>query len=237
MSAFLFRRLSISRFAAITGLPAALLCLAALCAGCGAPGPTTGQNFRDLFGASRVDDEIQGLSNDDPAVRRWSINRLTARGRIDLAPDITLLVSRKLEESPDVRAAAAAALRQMSIREAAPFLARNLDDPSPFVMRQVIEALGSIGSAGQVPDLLKVVASKDQPGDMRCAAARAVGQIGDESAAPGLIENLDDPNQNVAAAVHEALVQVARTDMGLGKGPWQRWWDNLPKPPAGGATR
>ncbi len=238
MSGFSNGRLNFLRLTNLPGVVAAAsICLAIACSGCGTPGPTTGQKFRDLFGMSSVNDEINGLSSDDAAVRRWSIQRLAARGRIDLAPDIVLLASRKLEESPDVRAAAAAAMKQMGSRESAPFLARNLDDPNLFVRRQIIDALGSVGSPREAPDLMQMVSSANQPADMRCAAARAVAQIDAENAVPGLIDNLEDSDRGVAAAVHDALVQISRTDMGLKKARWQQWWDSLPKQPAGGATQ
>ena len=226
----------ICRVGACCALGAAAICLAAICAGCGAPGPTTGQKFRDMFGMSRGDDEIRGLGDDDPVVRRWSIQRLAARGRVDFAPEIALLVSRKHEESPDARIAAVAALRQLGSRESAAFLGRNLDDPNPLVRRQVILTLGALGGPAQVPDLLKVVASKDEPAETRRAAARAVGDIGAENAVSGLIDNLEDQDQSVAAAVHEALVRLSRTDLGLKKAPWRQWWDSLPQAPASEET-
>jgi HEAT repeat protein len=217
-------------------LGGAVLCLSLLCNGCGAPGPTTGQQFRDMFGMSSADDEFRGLTDDDPAVRRWSVQRLTARGRLDAAGEIAFLVSHKQEESPDVRIAAAAALRQLDSRESAPFLARNLDDPNELVRRQVIATLGAVGTPAQVPDLMKVVAAKDDPVETRCAAARAVAAIGDQSSLPALIDNLDDPNTSVASAVHEALVQISRTDVGTTKEAWRQWWDSQPHAPAKAET-
>jgi HEAT repeat protein len=211
-----------------TVLPLVLLLLAG---GCASYRSSTEHKWRDLFGLSRASEDEQGLTDDNPFVRQRSILRLVAQGRTDLDHEIAWLVSRKHEEDPQVRVLAAAALRKLDSRQAASYLARNLDDPSVAVRREIVRSLGSLGSAEQVPDLQRLLDAGRESPEIRREAVLALAEIGGPGAIPALIEAFDDPDAGVRAAVRETLVRLSGTDAGPTKKDWRQWWDSAAKGP------
>jgi HEAT repeat protein len=121
------------------------------------------------------------------------------------------------------RMAAAKTLGRMGDAQAVPYLIRALLDDDDWVSAAAAEALGSIGDAQAVPALLEALCSESRVNqfnelarnhpswgmvqdwedirNVRIAAAHALGQIGDSSAVPGLLEALKDENDHWVRSV------------------------------------
>jgi HEAT repeat protein len=61
--------------------------------------------------------------------------------------------------------------------------------------------------------------------DQRAEALRAMGDAGEPATVQDLIRGLDDEDDLVGAAAHEALVRVTLQDFGREPEPWLEWWE------------
>jgi HEAT repeat protein len=205
---------------------ACLLLCGLLLSGCASYEPSTGQKLRDLFWMDSAGRDIAGLTDSNAATRRFSVQRLVARGRTDMAPRIVLLLDERNEEDAAVRAAAASAMRAMKHAASAPELARHLDDPNPAVRHEIARSLGVIGSMGEAPALEQQLSSALEAPAIRAECAYALAEVGGKSAMPGLAAAMDVRDDRVRFAAHDALIGLAGTDAGPTRAAWERWLRN-----------
>jgi HEAT repeat protein len=105
---------------------------------------------------------------------------------------------------------------------ALPALVEALNDPTKFVRRAVIQALGEIGSAEATPWLLRALHQDDY--FIRWAAAEALGKIGASEAVDDLAAFLEDnyepplqdkPERRFSDVVALALEQIGTSEAQL----------------------
>jgi hypothetical protein len=137
-------------------------------------------------------------------------------------PDIASMVETKdtrglirLLTHPDIDTQwmAAAALGTLG-RPAVGDLLRGLDHHDARVRLGIIEAIGEIGDPLAVPPLLGILAG-DTSGEIRWAAALALGNLGGTGTIPSLVKALGDPDKYVrfgAALALEKLTWEPGTD-------------------------
>jgi HEAT repeat protein len=113
--------------------------------------------------------------------------------------------------APPVRRAAVAAIGLGMVGDvgASSLLVRALRDRDhPGLAEAAADALGQLGAPDAVTPLLDAVA-ESRPA-LRAAAARAVGNISDRSAATGLAATLEGASHDDARAIAGALLQLGR---------------------------
>lgn len=150
---------------------------------------------------------LQAMQSSDPAARAAAIDLLAERGDPSVAPAIRKALTSPLSE---VRARAAAALGRLRDAESVTPLCRALQHGGDLPLIAAT-ALGEIGDARAVPDLIGVLTSgtRAAEADLRWTAAAALGRIGDPSAAPALCRALRDPIREVREGAAEALGALA----------------------------
>jgi len=106
-------------------------------------------------------------------------------------------------DRPELRMAAANALRRLGDAGALPALVEALDDPKPRVRSRVARACGAIGDESAADAL---AARLDDPvGHVRREAADALAAIGTERSLAPLLDAVDDDNDEVRYAAVMAL--------------------------------
>ncbi|SRR5581483_723398 len=128
------------------------------------------------------------------------------------SPLIDLLAS---DKEASVRAAAAVALGEIRDDSAVTPLVQVLSGTSgkkksrsrenEFVLRAAAEALGKIRNRAAVNVLIATLGNDQQPGDVRRAAATALGSIGDTQAIPALKTAMASSDPYLADAAHAAI--------------------------------
>ncbi len=172
-------------------------------AGEGVVGPLI-DTFRD--GADRLAEELDQYSGVSSGSQN-AIYALTAMG----APAVPALADATRDDSPAVRALAAAAIGEIGHagQEGVPALERALDDESPEVRRQAAEALGTADGDGvSVTSLIDALG--DEEGNVRRATALSLARLGPkaEEATPSLVEALHDSSHFVRGKAVHALQRV-----------------------------
>lgn len=159
-----------------------------------------GQNQTDVVGAL-------GTLLDHPLadVRWWAVCALSRVSR----PEVGQFLQRALQD-PDtsVRCAAALGLRSHPHPPAIVPLASALAGRDPFLARLAADALAAHGSLA-VPHLVELL--RDGPPGAQALAARALGEIGEPDAIPGLVAALDGDS-----AILEYWATQALERMGVG---------------------
>lgn len=79
-----------------------------------------------------------------------------------------------------------------------------LDHPASSMRLGIVEVLGNLRDVHAVPTLLPLL-SGDESNEVRWACAISLGEIGDETARPGLVAALRDPDKYVRYGVALAL--------------------------------
>ncbi len=126
------------------------------------------------------------LSSADIEERRDAVTRLGAMAR----PEASRAASAALgDAAPVVRATAARATLSLGTGEASTLIVPLLRDRDEFVRRETAFALGQTRSRVGVDQLLLALQTDKKP-SVRAAAAVALGQISDPSAAPALVATL-----------------------------------------------
>ena len=140
-----------------------------------------------------------GLSDPDPGVRE-SARRLAARYPSD---DLVPALLRVLEDpSVAARSDALDALAGTRTADSRRAIERALSDRNTAVRTHAVQALSGAGADAVVPLLDRV---HDPEGDVRAAAADALGRIGDARAALALVGISQDPIPEVRLAATRAL--------------------------------
>jgi HEAT repeat protein len=122
------------------------------------------------------------------------------------------------DKEAGVRAAAAIALGQIGDEAAVPALSQILSGAptkkkskaraNEFVLRAVAKALGEIRSPAAVDVLIASLANEANPGDVRRAAATALGLIGDAAALPALQAAIQSEDPYLSEAARQAVRQL-----------------------------
>src|SRR5580765_7641246 len=146
-------------------------------------------------------------------VRREAAHALgETRSRSAVAPLVELLA---MDKEASVRAAAAIALGRIKDDSAAPALIEVLSGTSTkkkskgsdneFLLRAAAQALGEIRSRSGVEVLIATLGNETKPAEVRRAAAKSLGLIGDPAARPALQAAFASDDPYLSQAAHEAL--------------------------------
>ena len=203
-----------------------LLVLAAVAlGGCRNYGPSRGEKMRQLFvgflpGQSARD--AAGLLSESAAVRRESLLRIARRDDVRAVPAIALMVREDLEKAPLVRVTAAAALRRLGARTAAPGLVASLGDQNMLVRREIVITLGCVGNETHLP-LLEDLARRDGNAGVREAAVRAIARIGGRPAVMSLIRFVEDRDDLLSYTANHALCRLTGQRLPPSRRRWEEW--------------
>lgn len=118
------------------------------------------------------------------------------------------------DKDEEVRKAASEALEKLQVRERLDFLEDKLSSGEMLERVRAVYALAELRGEKVVSLISKVV--KDQAEDVRAAAARALGLVGDSRALPALVELLKDSSPVV---VRSALDSISRYNEPKALGP------------------
>lgn len=163
---------------------------------------------------------IPRLQDRDAFVRQETAYALGETRSRQAVPNLVALLSKEKEDG--VRGAAAVALGQIGDEAAVIPLTellgrrvpakgiinrvrRRKKDENEFVRRAAAHSLGQIRSRAAVPSLVAVLEDESAPDDVRREAARALGLIGDPSAAAALRGALTDPDPYLSQIAFEML--------------------------------
>jgi len=122
---------------------------------------------------------------------------------LQAAGDIDGLVRLLASPDPDVPWQAAGALAGLGTAATGRLLGE-IDSLDPGVRLGVVEALGEIGDPAAAVPLLGVLAG-DESGEVRWAAALALGNLGGKEAVPSLVQALGDPDKYVRLGAATSL--------------------------------
>ncbi len=109
---------------------------------------------------------------------------------------------------------AAATLAEHDIRAVRPALERLLGSETEDVAEQAVSALRGLGEAAAAEAVLELAMDADRSRDLRAAAARAAGRLGDEAIAERLLEILEDADSDIRVAAAEAIGEIGQPGMG-----------------------
>ncbi|MCM2265668.1 MAG: HEAT repeat domain-containing protein [Desulfuromonadales bacterium] len=179
------------------------------------------RNAVSILGEIRNQDSLPHLTplleHKDIRVRRETIRALTKIGG-QRAVNILLQAA----ESDDQELSRQALLSLGAIRAASaiPTLLKLIEQPdlnrrAVDIKKDAIRALGEIRSSDAVSPLLKILVRhsllrRALNDELRVTAAAALGEIGDESARPGLEKASQDRSSPVARAAVQALMQLEK---------------------------
>jgi len=138
----------------------------------------------------------------DPDVRKFILDILGDIGDRQATPVLLDLLQNDAETN--VRAAAAENLGKIRDASAVPVMVSTLSTPDLLVQFSLLDALGRMGRAIPVADL--VILGENSL--LRKPLFDALGQIGDESAVVPLLAGLHDPMRNVREAAILALQKL-----------------------------
>ncbi len=126
------------------------------------------------------------LKSEETDVRWWAIRALAGFGQLDeAAADLLVFLD---DASEELRQAAAMAFCQHPTPRALAALARALSDPDAMTARLAANALAGLG-VQSTPALLEILESGPQ--SARLEAVRALAEIKDPQAIPGLMKALE----------------------------------------------
>jgi len=159
------------------------------------------------------------LNDKDEFVRREAVHALgLTRSRSATSSIIGLLLN---DKQGSVRSAAAIALGRIGDESAVVTLAtllspdlsgakntRRKPETNPFVLRASAVALGRIRSRAGTPALIAALSNEKLASDVRREAARALGLIGDPSAAASLRAATQAQDPYLSEAAYEALKKI-----------------------------
>ncbi|MBI5185900.1 MAG: HEAT repeat domain-containing protein [Nitrospinae bacterium] len=150
-------------------------------------------------------DSLINLKDPDPAKRREAVENLGSQ----CGHGAILALAECLEDpNRGVQQAVADALINIGGRETVEAVVFKLDHDSSVVRNLALEVLQKVG--GQATDLL-VPLLKRQSNDLRKAVADILGETGDASSVPSLVDAVDDPDGNVRAAAIDSLGKLRDT--------------------------
>jgi len=154
------------------------------------------------IGDNRVIDPLIGaLLSPDWIVRMYAARALARIRAPEAVETLVLLLQDTVKAVREEAASAIVALGEKSI----PSLLKALDNPDWRVRLRVVEAMGMVKLPFAIEPLLSLL-SHDPDTAVRQDAARALGEIGDRRAVPGLLTALDQTK--IRTPVIEALGNI-----------------------------
>jgi HEAT repeat protein len=144
----------------------------------------------------------EAADSPDPDVRKFILDILGDIGDRQATPLLLRLLQN--DAAINVRAAAAENLGKIRDVRAVPVMVNALSTPDLLVQFSLLDALGRIGCAIPVADLVSL--GEDRL--LRKPLFDALGRIGDETAIPPLLAGLHDPMRTVREAAILALVNL-----------------------------
>lgn len=158
------------------------------------------------FGSAGIDALKPLTKSDDLDVRWWTVRALAGFEQADeTTPELVAALD---DESSEVRQAAAMALCHHPYPQAVSPLIKTLSDPDPMTANLASRALGLIGTEA-TPALLDIL--KNGTGTAKMEAARALAEIKDPRAIPGLMQALQTDS-----ALLQYWISNGLDKMGLG---------------------
>jgi len=143
-----------------------------------------------------------------------------------------LLEDIQKEEDPAMRAEILKTIAALPNPTAMAVLKASLKDPNPLVRVAACEAWRKRGGGEAAPTLIAMMGPQEEL-DVRMAAARELGELGDPSALQPLGTLLDDPNPAVQHRGVVSLRQVTGKDFGDDVTKWKSFVQGgNPEPPS-----
>jgi HEAT repeat protein len=161
----------------------------------------------------------------DPDSRRRAAEDLAGEGDPDSLASLRRLLADTHTACPShplVRGAAARSLGLSGRPEAVPDLAAVLEkDAVKQVRLDAAVALGDLGAPAGAEPLRAALARGGEAPEVRRAAARSLGRLGDRASVPALARALGDPDRSVKLCAHDALVAITGEDKGFDPAAWK----------------
>jgi HEAT repeat protein len=128
------------------------------------------------------------------------------------------------DAASEVRELAAVALGLEPVDGSVAVLTAALDDEDWRVSACAAVSLGKIGDVDVIPALVGLFAHDD----WRRRGAGVVGltKMNRAEVVPPLFATLDDPEPAVRRSAWGFLRSIARTDLPVERGPWEKWWES-----------
>jgi HEAT repeat protein len=200
----------------------ALACIAAGSAGCRGYGPPPGEKYATLTFGRRTASSLEGLLSPSADERRWSVILLSQSGDPEMLDALIPMMNPRIEPIPLVRAETAKGMRVMGDKRALPALLNAALDLEAIVRAEAVRSLGALGGENELPRLIQLLRA-DHDDNVRLESAYALRRIGGAKALPALAYALDDPNESVIFAAHEALVALTGQELPPSRRTWESW--------------
>jgi hypothetical protein len=152
------------------------------------------------------------------------------RALVRLGPEsVPFLAVRTADAQPHVRAWATRLLGELPTRDSGVAIAKRLVDSDAEVRRGALAAARMLqgnqdARAALRKQVIALVMDHQRPSDQRHAGIEALTDIRDPAAVPAFIDLLEDDDHELAKSAHWGLAVLTRTDVGGGRGAWQKWW-------------
>ncbi len=160
----------------------------------------------------------EALRSQYPEVRRGALQALDSSTPEVVAKSVPVLNELLANKDPAQRRETAEYIGKFGppAAQAAPALAKLINDPEPDVRKASVAALGFLGKAG-VPGLTAALKSKDE--ELRLFAIRTLREPKEDAAAagPALAELLKDPNPTLQAEAVLTLTEISPEDPGVAR--------------------
>lgn len=166
---------------------------------------------------------------------RWVAIRALGEIRGPQAQEVLMVTLR--DPQPAIRTASVSALGDLGDVKNVALVGRLLEDDAVIVRVAAAEALGKLKDSKSIPLLERAL--KDPRNEYRGASlwvrahyVMALGEIGDASAYPILLQCLSDEDARVVESTVPALEKIAGFSLGDGRssdqeiGAWMRWVQN-----------
>jgi HEAT repeat protein len=145
----------------------------------------------------------------DPVLRGFACTALGLIG--DARPEVrdALVLSVRDRRSVDLRKQASTALALLRDGAVLDVLLQELREAKSFAVQgQLIQAIGTLGDARAVPDLVTLLDDKSQPALLRAMAAVGLGMIGDPRVVPALSRLSRDYNYRASVPDLDELLFI-----------------------------
>lgn len=180
---------------------------------------------------------VSTVSNDEEADARERWVAIRALGQIQGDRARTQLIDLSANPMPAIRSAAVAAMGDFAHEAFVPYLIERIQDAAVIVRASASQALAQCGDDRAVEALSDALLDKKNTFRGRSIWVRkyfveALGDIGSTKAYPALLRAIDDPDEEVAAAVLPALEKIVGFSYSEGrssvqeKEAWRRHLNN-----------
>lgn len=152
---------------------------------------------------------------------------------------LQLFEDRAQDKDATVRIAGTRAIANHGSTANVPILVRNLKDQDPLVRLEAArglqrihgqEAIEPLMDASRDPDAVRGDQGSEDNGDVRTAAAHALGQYPNTDVIQHLIAIMADSQLSVNEAARSSLRTITGQDFGFDRREWLLWYDNTKSP-------